>query len=67
VPPNRLVGECDIHRVDGFTPVFVSHHQFQIGAGGGPGDGLDLYTVGDKPAPGNRRAAADRADRPAHR
>jgi hypothetical protein len=39
---------CDISRVDGYTPVFVSHHQFQILTGGESGDYLDLYTVGDQ-------------------
>lgn len=32
---------------DGFMPVFVSHHQFQIGDGTERGDHLNLYTVGD--------------------
>jgi hypothetical protein len=30
-----------------FTSVFVSHHQFQVLAGGESGDYLGLYTVGD--------------------
>jgi hypothetical protein len=30
-----------------FAPVFVSHHQFQVLAGGETGDYLGLYTVGD--------------------
>jgi hypothetical protein len=38
---------CDISRVDGYTPVFVSHHQFQILTGGESGDYLDLFTAGD--------------------
>lgn len=32
---------------DGFTPVFVSYHQFQVGDGAERGDDLGLYTVGD--------------------
>ncbi|MDO3705021.1 hypothetical protein Q3W71_25470 [Micromonospora sp. C28SCA-DRY-2] len=32
---------------DGFTPVFVSYHQFQVGGGAERGDDLGLYTVGD--------------------
>lgn len=38
---------CDIGRVESFTPVFVSHHQFQVLAGGETDDYLGLYTVGD--------------------
>jgi hypothetical protein len=33
--------------VQSFTRVFVSHHQFQVGAGRETGDHLGLYTVGD--------------------
>ncbi|PWU48015.1 hypothetical protein DLJ47_29090 [Micromonospora sp. S4605] len=32
---------------EGFTPVFVSYHQFQVGGGAERGDDLGLYTVGD--------------------
>jgi hypothetical protein len=34
-------------RVENLTPVFVSHHQFQVLAGDETGDYLGLYTVGD--------------------
>ena len=49
------------------TPVFVSHHQFQVVAGAESGDYLELYRVGDDLLQVTGPDSADRPDRPAHR